>query len=116
MLDEMIVVDEAHHGDCIGSDATFHKMCDDLGIPIVVHPPINPGLRAYCERGNIIRTESALPYLDRDRTIVNVVNMLIATPKSIHDRGGTWYTINYALREGVATYVVLPNGLITSHK
>lgn len=94
-------VTEAHHGDCLGSDADFHLICNDMHIPVVVHPPDDDRWRAYCHSPTILEPK---PYLERDRDIVAVADVLLATPKEDHApknlRGsGTWYTINNAVEQ-----------------
>lgn len=84
-----------HHGDCIGSDAQAHSIAKDLGYWVVVHPPINPEYRAYCEGDQILKP---LPYIVRNHAIVDACEILIATPAEVHEvlRSGTWATIRYA--------------------
>ncbi len=91
---ELLNAKECHHGDCIGSDEQFHKICYDRNIKIVMHPPINSKYRAFC-LGNIILKEK--DYLVRNKDIVNDTDILIATPKGKEIlRSGTWSTIRYA--------------------
>lgn len=91
-----------HHGDCVGADYDFHKICSDKliekNIKIIIHPPINNKLRAYCN-GNNVYINDPKDYLDRNRDIVDSCKILIGCPmnKNYEDkRSGTWYTINYA--------------------
>jgi hypothetical protein len=101
---------EAHHGDCIGADEQFHSLCRGLGIPVVLHPPSDPKLRAYCD--GAIRSEKARPYLDRNKDIVRASSLLIASPKepTPQVRSGTWSTIRYARTRGSRHKVIMPNG------
>lgn len=97
---------EAHHGDCVGADAEFHEICEELGISIVIHPPSDPKLRAFCFA---LYNKPEKPYLDRNRDIVDAVDVMLATPASVKkSRGGTWYTINYSLKSGKSTVVFDP--------
>jgi hypothetical protein len=94
---------EAHHGDCVGADEQFHELCLGLGVPVVLHPPIDDRLRAFCLSAT--HTLEARPYLERNRDIVNICDLLIAAPKEADEpdpaRGqGTWSTIRYARRVG----------------
>lgn len=86
---------EAHHGDCIGADKDFHNICTNLKITVIIHPPDNDKLRAFCKSDNV---RNQLPYLDRNKNIVNETNILIACPVSKDEelRSGTWMTIRYA--------------------
>lgn len=96
-----------HHGDCVGADAEAHEIAVACGFLTVAHPPENPSLRAYC------RTDGKmlpLPYLERDRAIVDATYMLIAAPESATpDKGGTWYTIRYAMSQNKPV-IIIPKG------
>ena len=100
---------EVHHGDCVGADADFDKLARQHGAVVIVHPPEDPRLRAYCTTA-VVYPER--PYLDRNRDIVDVSELLIATPKEDGERykGGTWYTIHYARKAGRGVLVVWPDG------
>jgi hypothetical protein len=107
----------ARHGDCGGADAQFHDLCIARFIPVVLHPPHDPRHRAFC--AGAIQTKTPLGYLERDRRIVDGSDVLIATPREDIEppprRGqGTWYTVRYSRRAGVARYIVWPSGEITS--
>lgn len=100
---------EVHHGDCVGSDAFFHKLVRQT-LPqtlIVIHPPFDPKKRAFCEGDLILE---AKPYLERNHDIVNQTSALIATPKTQHEvlRSGTWATIRTAKKLNKNLYIVLP--------
>jgi hypothetical protein len=104
---------EGHHGDCIGSDAQFHDLCRMAEVAVVLHPPDNPKLRAFCK--GAIREEEPLPYLDRNHIIVDECDLLLATPKEREEpmaaRGqGTWSTIRYARRSDHRLRIVWPLG------
>src|SRR5574343_935929 len=73
---------EIHHGDCIGADADFHKLVRTIcpAAKIIIHPPINESKRAFCE-GNIVLP--AKEYLVRNRDIVDVSEIIIATPEQL---------------------------------
>lgn len=99
-----------HHGDCIGSDADAHDIADEEGVPIHVHPPINPTLRAYKD-GVIIHPEK--DYLARNRDIVCDTDLLVGFPGQMFEtRGGTWYTINYAKKNFLRYMIIWPDGTI----
>ncbi len=85
---------EFHHGDCVGADAEAHDIVVDMGIRVIVHPPIDPKYRAWCE-GNEMRDE--LPYIERNHNIVDETLHLFAAPSTNHEvrRSGTWATIRY---------------------
>ena len=96
-----------HHGDCIGSDKQAHQMALDTGWLVHVHPPLNGVYRAFCE-GHYL--EEKKDYLDRNRDIVDCSSVLFATPGRSSQKGGTWYTIRYAKKRGVLTFIILPDG------
>jgi hypothetical protein len=107
--------DEAHHGDCVGGDAEFHEMCLDLSIPVWIHPPVDNKYRAWCKSAAGIA--SGLPYLDRNKVIVNSVDYMFACPKEDIEprpaRGqGTWSTIRYARRMSVPMKIIWPGGRV----
>lgn len=104
-----------HHGDCLGADAEAHELAGRLRIRRIIHPPAEKKLRAFCaltigmdgpERG-------PLPYLTRDRRIVEETCWLIACPKGPpQNRSGTWYTADYARGQGRMVVFVWPDGTI----
>jgi hypothetical protein len=53
---------ELHHGDCVGADEDVHELCLTLGVPVVIHPPRDGRLRAFCH--GAIRMEPRKPYSD----------------------------------------------------
>lgn len=85
---------EFHHGDCVGADAEAHAIAVDLGIPVVIHPPLDPKARAGCQ-SQYIRERH--PYVERNHHIVQETDYLIAAPKGPEvTRSGTWATVRYA--------------------
>lgn len=100
-----------HHGDCIGADHDFHKMLRLQGHRVWLHPPDNPDKRAFCDYDDL---SAEIPYLDRNKEIVNSSKTLIATPGE-HDeivRSGTWSTIRYARDNDKPRVIVYPDGTI----
>ena len=89
---------EAHHGDCTGADKDFHNICESLDIKIVIWPPLNSTLRAYCKSDDI---RPPMEYLERDKKIVDETDFLIAFPETKKEsvRSGTWTTIRYARKQ-----------------
>jgi len=109
---------EAHHGDCVGSDAQFHRIiCDKTESSIIVHPPTDPKYRAFCAadetRGDMILP--AKPYLDRNQAIVDYSSIMIATPRLLREEqcSGTWYTVRYARKVGREIHIIYPDGSTT---
>lgn len=99
---------QAHHGDAIGADANFHEICVKLGIPIVIHPPVKQEGRANCIP--FVRTLPEKPFIERDREIVDTVEVLLATPRSNKEelRSGTWASIRYAKKKGKILHIFYP--------
>lgn len=98
-----------HHGDCIGADAEAHDLAVDRGLRIVLHPPDNDSKRAYKFADD---TRRPLPYLGRNREIVNECWFLIAAPGEDVEvmRSGTWATVRYARTQKRCIWVVRPSG------
>lgn len=95
-------ISEIHHGDCVGTDQTFHNICLSFGMNIVIHPPSNPVMRAFCEGGKVLPMKH---FLERNRDIVDSVDFLIALPRS-----GTWSTIRYARHCQKPVFIIFPDG------
>lgn len=88
-------IEEFHHGDCVGSDKeAFLIMKKNKTCKIIGHPPIKNNLRAYCASDYIMTPKD---YLTRDRDIVDMCDIIIGTPKDNFGKGGTWYTLDYAI-------------------
>lgn len=104
-----------HHGDCLGADAEAHDLAGRLRIRRILHPPSDSKLRAWCApvTGLDGLPRDPLPYLTRDRRIVEETCWLIACPKGApRNRSGTWYTVDYARSEGRMVVFVWPDGTI----
>ena len=98
---------EFHHGDCLGADAEAHEIAVQLGYTAVIHPPINPTMRAFCS-GTILEP---LDYLERNQEIVNFSSILIAAPHENKEvlRSETWSTIRRARSAGKEVKILYPN-------
>lgn len=109
--DNLDIITEAHHGDCIGVDKIFHDICTDKNIKIIIHPPDNNLNRAYCKSDFI---EPEKKYLIRNHDIVNACDFILAFPAGNQEilRSGTWATIRYAEKTGKKYNIVYPNGTI----
>jgi hypothetical protein len=84
-----------HHGMCIGADAQAHAICRDMDVQLEGHPPIITTLMATDLEG-FAAMRKPLPYLVRNRAIVDATQSLIAAPLSSNGSSGTWFTVNYA--------------------
>lgn len=107
---------EFHHGDCVGADAEAHHIARETvfnwgWVRIHVHAPINSEHRAWC-RGDV--EHAPLSHFARNRAIVDATDLLIGVSLTPHrtDRGGTWYTIDYAVKRGKPVRVIWPDGSV----
>lgn len=107
----ILEVKSLHLGDCVGADADCHAIADQMRArPIIVcHPPVKDDERAFCTYDV---TLGRRPYLERNKTIVDSCDLLIATPKDSRPelRSGTWATIRYAKKKGTSVCIVYPDG------
>ncbi len=118
-LVELSIIKEFHHGDCVGADEHAHIMIMHSGVfgvflrpHLVIHPPANDRLRAFCEYPD--ETRDPLPYLDRNHKIVDETDILIATPAGKEQlRSGTWATVRYAGKKKKPIYLIDPEGNLT---
>lgn len=101
---------EFHHGDCIGADAEAHEIAAGLGFKVILHPPVKPDKRAWCQAQIILPMKD---YLARNRDIVDATELLIAIPGEAIEqlRSGTWSTIRYARKIGRKLLIIGPEGL-----
>jgi hypothetical protein len=105
-------IKEVHHGDCFGADTDFHffvrnNLKDD--IVIVVHPPTNSTLRAFCPGDKILDKKE---YLVRNKDIVVESDLMIAAPAESKEklRSGTWSTIRATRKCRKPLIIVFPDG------
>ena len=107
---------EFHHGDCIGADAQLAtELFEDGDLDIHVHPPISSKARAFSEADY---TYPKKGYLQRNHDIVDVCDVLVATPWTVAEilRSGTWATIRYARKRGKSVVIVFPDGRIEDER
>ena len=109
---------EVRHGACIGTDAEFSCAVVDC-IPIggeppyeVAHPSNLKGTQwKECWADEI---RKPLPPLDRNRNIVDAVDVLLVGPKGPEElRSGTWSCVRYARKSGKRIVIFWPNGEVT---
>lgn len=100
---------EVHHGDAVGCDAQMHELARAMDVPIVIHPPVDDRLRAFCTGAETVLPEK--PYLVRDGDIAQS-DILIACPRQMEEvvRSGTWATIRYSRKNGKRRIIVFPDG------
>ena len=114
---------EFHHGDCIGADAQAHeifcRVANVIEAPasIIIHPPTDPKKRAWCDSAPWripLHIRARMPYLDRNKAIVDGADFLIACPQTFEEkvRSGTWSTVRYARRTKVQILIIQPTGVV----
>ena len=99
---------ELHHGDCKGVDVEVAAIARYLGWRIVCHPPKSNEQQGYYG-GDEVREPRG--YLQRDRQIVDETELLIVVPlqDEWQNKGGTWYTHDYAVKKGKPVKIFYPN-------
>ena len=110
---------EAHHDDCVGADTEFHNLIRDRfpQTRIIGHPgfPESDSRRANNACDEVRPVPNGGP-LKRNRTIVEEVDLMFATPLQNQEilRSGTWSTIRYAARPQVKRRltIIWPDGAI----
>ncbi len=115
LLEDSLTTSIAHHGDCIGADADFHRLSRLNGLELHGHPPINPSKRAFCEFYSTEEVEEEKEYIERNHDIVDAVDWMIACPAGFKEelRSGTWATIRYARNIERPGKIVWPDGKVT---
>ena len=112
-------VQELHHGGCVGADADVHKLIKkDVRlryIPIHLHPGLDRAGNSPM-RASLHAEEQypPLPYLERNRVIVDMSDYLIACPGGPSEelRSGTWATVRYALKKAKPVAIIYPDGRV----
>lgn len=101
-----------HHGDCVGADAESHAIAQELNLYIVIHPPKDESLRAFCQGAHEVREPKT--YFARNRDISDETQFLVGASVIDHPQtdGGTWYTIDYNAKTK-EPYVIWPNGTVS---
>lgn len=102
---------ELHHGDCIGVDVEVANIAQELGYKIINYPPIEDSLRAFHKSDISLEPKT---YFARNRNIVNNTAVLLVVPRedSHQQKGGTWYTYDYAKKHNKCILIFYPNGTI----
>ncbi len=96
----------------MGADAEAHAIAQELGLRIIIHPPVDQSHRAFCEGAHETRIPKT--HFSRNRCIVGETEHLAGASVTPHplEHGGTWYTINYA-RKTKDAYVIWPAGTVS---
>ncbi len=101
-----------HHGDCIMADEMAAELARRISFKLHGHPPELDGYRAFVKND---KEEQPLPYLERNRALVNSVSRLIALPDTMKERlrSGTWATVRYARKQGKKITIIWPDGTVS---
>lgn len=108
---------EFRHGDCVGADEESHDIVREI-VPecrIIIHPPIDTKARAW-RTGDAILTP--LTHFARNREIVRASMVMAGASLTAFrtERGGTWYTLDFAVKVGRPIHVLWPDGHVTQGK
>lgn len=111
-----LLMEELHHGDCIGVDAQVHSLLKTCGFRVqnfvIIHPPQKTLYQAWC--APFKKRHKPKPYLVRNRDIVDETEFLIAFPKGYEEelRSGTWACVRYARKKHKTILFVFPDGTL----
>lgn len=99
------------HGDCIGADADFDSIAEQLGIYRGCLPCNLKNQRALT-RAVVLAPEIAP--LVRNKIIVDEADFMIGTPGEMQEelRSGTWAAIRHARRTHKRRFIVWPDGTV----
>lgn len=105
---------ELHHGDCVGVDNQAAEVAWEAKVRVICHPPIDQRLRAFNARH--AESREPLTHFARNRAIVDESDAMLVVPMQgeRQERGGTWYTFDYAVKRGKPVYLVKPDGTVTT--
>lgn len=113
-------VTEFHHGCCLGADEDAFDVfmsAGDLGFArpvIIAHPPANRSMLCRGAEEFSDEKRSPLPYLERNKCIVDACDVLVACPKEPEElRSGTWSTVRYARKQGKKVVIIWADGETT---
>lgn len=114
LLEKYPTLNNFHQGCCVGVDNETARLVDSLyGFTVTDHPPTNKSLVGDY-KGHTSREEKN--YLARNRDIVNESQVMIAITKQMvmpsPPSGGTWYTLNYSIKNKKETYHIKPDGSV----
>ncbi len=101
------------HGDCVGADADFDGICQELGIERTCRPCTFESMRAHTGAREVAEPKRPMA---RNRDIVADADFMIACPPNferIKKGSGTWATIGFAERAQKELFVIFPDGRIS---
>lgn len=100
------------HGDCVGADADFDRICILLGIGRMCRPCVFESMRAHT---GAVEIAPPVRPMERNRAIVADADWVIACPPNfdeIKSGSGTWATIKFARRAHRMLTIVFPDGTL----
>lgn len=93
---------ELLHGSAVGADDCARTIARRVGFVTIAYPST---LRNYLAVGHDDVTRPPRAPLDRNHTIVDLCDVLVAVPdQPEHLRSGTWATVRYARRRGIPIF------------
>lgn len=102
-------IDTCLHGGCVGADKDFHDLCLEFNLSVEVYPGYsanNPDdLSIKAELTGAYSEHKPNTHFARNRVMVDRADIVIGTPYNDIQKGGTWYTINYAKKKEKELYV-----------
>lgn len=111
---------EFHHGCCVGADAfAVLVVNEESPFPqpkIVAHAAnVDSSLIDGDAMGWSQVIHKPLPPLERNRNIVNAVDVMLACPAGMEEeqRSGTWATIRFARKQKKHLFIFWPDGTVT---
>ncbi len=120
VISELPSFTEFHHGDCVGADdeaadavAEMLAFAEDGETwKIICHPPVDGKLRASNKYSDKLLPEKT--HFARNRDIVDATELLIGCPgcNTWQKTGGTFYTMDYAIKQGKPVKVIWPDGRV----
>lgn len=119
IIDRLKELDEFHHGDCVGADATASVLVFALKEAAFhhIHPAsdVDYKNRAKCV-GHFFY--DPMPALQRNSEIVDACDLLVAVPEHYEEitRSGTWATIRQARKLGKPIVIIWPDGSTTMER
>lgn len=117
MLLTFVNVTGFRHGVCVGADANAVRIVIGLNLysSVVAYPSNIPSMTDIdaLDASDVVHDPE--PPLQRNKSIVNASNVLIATPGTMEEelRSGTWATVRYARKLGTPVRIIWPNGTLT---
>lgn len=113
---QMHEVTEFHHGCCLGADTEAFDIVVEYAPDArrIAHPPTNRSLVSEKTLRFSHETRAPLPYLERNRAIVDETEILLACPAGPEEqRSGTWSTIRYGRKLKRRILIFWPDGTVT---